>query len=183
MERYHTLERPYTCSQMSDILRLSGFEHHVFLHGVNGLALDPDQPLAPGPARAVLAAREARALGRWGGLVFSGFHDEERDARGPFRWSRPTSSLVLDGRDLVLTFTTFAPGLGRPRHDIFVTVDDAPATVLHLTEGEPEARFRPGPLPRGSRLGFHSDFSFRPRLLGMSGDNRVLAFQLRVSEA
>ncbi|HSD27514.1 MAG TPA: class I SAM-dependent methyltransferase, partial [Vicinamibacteria bacterium] len=183
MERYQTLERPYTRSQMSGILRLSGFEHHVFLHGVNGLALDPDQPLPPGPTRAVLAAREARALGRWGGLVWSGFHDEERDERGAYRWARPTSGLVLDGRDLVLTFRTLAPGLGRPKHDVFVSVDDTLATVLHLTGSEPEARFRPGPLPRGARLGFHSDFSFRPRLLGLNDDDRVLAFQLRVDEA
>jgi len=183
MERYHTLERPYTRSQMGEILRLSGFEHHVFLHGVNGVALDPEQPLAPGPTRVVLAAREAQGLGRWGGLVWSGFHDEERDAQGPFRWSRPTSSLVLDGRDLVLTFTSLAPGLGRPRHDVFVSVDDTLATVLHLTGAEPEARFRPGPLPRGSRLAFQSDFSFRPRLLGLNDDDRVLAFQLRVEEA
>jgi SAM-dependent methyltransferase len=183
MERYQTLERPYTRSQMSDVLRLSGFEHHVFLHGVNGLALDPEQPLAPGPTRAVLAAREARALGRWGGLVWPGFHDEERDARGAYRWARPTSGLVLDGRDLVLTFTTIAPRLGRPRHDVFVSVDDALVTVLHLTESEPEVQFRPGPLPRGSRLGFHSDFSFRPRLVGLNDDDRVLAFQLRVAEA
>jgi SAM-dependent methyltransferase len=183
MERYHTLERPYTGSQLSRVLRLSGFEHHVFLHGVNELALDPELPPGPGPTQVVLAAREARALGRWGGLVWSGFHDEERDARGPYRWARPTSGLVLDGRDLELTFTSIAHGLGRPVHDVFVTVDDRLATVLRLTGSEPEARFRPGPLPRGSRLGFHSDFSFRPKLLGMSEDDRVLAFQLRVAEA
>ena len=183
MSRYHTLERPYTRSQMADILRLSGFEHHVFLCGVNGLVLDPDAPISPGPTRAVLAARQAQALRGWGGLVWSGFHEEEHDARGPFRWSRPTSSLVLDGRDLVLSFASSAHRLGRPRHDVFVSVDDALATVLHLTGSEPEARFRPGPLPRGSRLGFHSDFSFRPRLLGMSDDDRVLAFQLRLSDA
>jgi len=183
MERYHTLERPYTRSQMSDILRLSGFAHHVFLHGVNGFVVDPNQPLAPGPVRAVLAAREAQALGRWAGLVWSGFHDEERDARGPFRWSRPTSGLVLDGRDLVLTFTSLAAGLGRPRHDVFISVEDALATVLHLTESEPEIRFRPGKLPPGSRLAFHSDFSFRPKLVGLNDDDRILAFQLRVSEA
>jgi SAM-dependent methyltransferase len=183
MERYHTLERPYTRSQMSDILRLAGFEHHVFLYGVNGLVVEPEGPLAPGPARTILAAREARALGRWGGLGWAGFHDEERDARGPFRWSRPTSGLVLDGRDLVLTFTSLAAGLGRPTHDVFVSIDGALATVLHLTESEPEARFRPGPLPRGSRLAFHSDFSFCPKLLGMNADDRILAFQLRIDEA
>jgi SAM-dependent methyltransferase len=183
MERYHTLERPYTRSQMSDILRISGFEHHVFLHGVNGLTLDPEQPLPPGPTRAVLAAREARGLGRWGGLLWAGFHAEERDPRGPFRWSRPASLLVLDGRDLVLTVTSIAPGLGRPRHDVFVSVDGGPATVLHLTADEPEVPYRPGPLPRGTRLAFHSDFSFRPRLVGLNDDDRVLAFQLRVAPA
>ena len=34
MERYHTIERPYTASQMADILRLAGFPHHVFLYGI-----------------------------------------------------------------------------------------------------------------------------------------------------
>jgi SAM-dependent methyltransferase len=150
MERYHTLERPYTRSQMSQVLRLSGLGHHVFLQGVNGLACDAGQPLAPGPTRVVLAAREAGALGRWGGLVWSGFHDEERDPRGPYRWSRPTSSLVLDGRDLELTFTSIAHSLGRPTHDVSVTVDDSLATVLRFTAAEPEIRFRPGPL--ASRL-------------------------------
>jgi SAM-dependent methyltransferase len=183
MERYHTLERPYTRSQMSEVLRLSGFGHHVFLHGVNGLSLDPEQPPPPGPTRAVLAAREPGGLGRWGGLVWVGFHEEERDARGPLRWSRPTSLLVLDGRDLVLTVRSIAHSLGRPRHDVFVTVDDAPPTVLHLTASAPEVRYRPGPLPPGTRLAFHSDFSFRPRLLGLNDDGRVLAFQLRVAEA
>jgi SAM-dependent methyltransferase len=183
MERYHTIERPYTASQMADILRLAGFPHHVFLYGMNGLAVAPDEPPAPGPARAILAAREAGALGRWAGLRFFGFHGEERDGRGPFRWSRPSSGLVLDGSDVALTFTSMAAGLGRPRHDVHVSVDDGPATVLHFTEGEPEARFRPGRLPAGSRLAFHSDFSFCPRLLGMNADDRVLAFQLRVEPA
>ena len=183
MERYHTIERPYTSSQMSDLLRLAGFEHHVFLCGVNGVAVTPDEPLPPGPARAILAARQAGALGRWGGLLWYGFHGEERDDRGSFRWARPTSGLVLDGRDLVLTFTSLAPGLGRPKHDVFISVDGAVATILHLNENAPEARFRPGRLPRGSRLAFQSDFSFCPKLLGMNADDRVLAFQLRVHEA
>jgi len=55
--------------------------------------------------------------------------------------------------------------------------------VLRFSEGEPEARYRPGRLPAGSRLAFHSDFSFCPRLLGMNSDERVLAFQLRVAPA
>jgi SAM-dependent methyltransferase len=183
MERYHTIERPYTPSQLSDLLRLAGFEHHVFLCGVNSVAVTPDEPLPAGPARAILAARTSGALGWWGGLLWHGFHDEERDNRGPFRWARPTSGLVLDGRDLVLTFTSLAPGLGRPKHDVFISVDGSLATVLHLNENAPEARFRPGQLPRGSRLAFHSDFSFCPKLLGMNADDRVLAFQLRISEA
>ena len=183
MERYHTIERPYTPSQMADILWMAGFEHHVFLYGVNGLAVAPDEPVAPGPARAILAARSAGALGQWAGIRFFGFHAEEHDGRGPFRWARPSSGLVLDGSDLVLTFTSTAAGLGRPRHDVFVSVEGGPATVLHFSEGEPEARYRPGPLPAGSRLAFHSDFSFCPRLLGMNSDERVLAFQLRVAPA
>jgi SAM-dependent methyltransferase len=183
MERYHTIERPYTTSQMADILRLAGFPHHVFLYGVNGLAVAPDEPLPPGPGRAILAAREASALGRWAGIRFFGFHDEERDGRGPFRWSRPSSGLVLDGSDLVLTLTSMAAGLGRPKHEVFVSVEGELATVLHFTESEPETRFRPGGLPAGSRLAFHSDFSFSPKLLGMNADDRVLAFQLRVATA
>lgn len=183
MERYHTLERPYTPSQMADILRLAGFGHYVFLYGVNGVSVAPDEPLAPGPSRSVLAARSASALGRWGGLAWFGFHDEERDARGPFRWARPASGIVLDGSDLVLTFTSIAAGLGRPRHDVLVSVDGQLAAVLHLTEAEPEARFRPGRLPVGARLTFHSDFSLCPKLLGMNADDRVLAFQLRVEKA
>jgi len=39
----------------------------------------------------------------------------------------------------------------------------------------------PGRLPPGSLLDFHSDVSFSPKLLGMSPDDRVLAFQLRVA--
>ena len=183
MKRYHTIERPYTASQMAELLRLAGFEHHVLLCGVNGLAVTPDEPLPPGPARAILAGREASALGRWGGLIWYGFHDEERDGRGPFRWARPSSGLVLDGRDLVLTVTSLAPSLGRPKQDVFVSVDGALATVLHLTEAAPEAQFRPPQLPRGSRLTFHSDFSFCPKLLGLSADDRILAFQLRTHEA
>ena len=183
MERYHTIERPYTQSQMADLLRLAGFEHHAFLHGMNGLCFSPDEPLPPGPARAILAAREASALGPWGGLRFFGFHEEERDGLGPFRWARPSSGLILDGSDLVLTFTSLAAGLGRPKHDVFVSVEGELARVLHFTEGGAEARFRPGPLAAGSRLSFHSDFSFCPKLLGLNADDRVLAFQLRVAPA
>jgi SAM-dependent methyltransferase len=183
MERYHTIERPYTASQMADILRLAGFEHQAFLFGVNGVAVAPDEPPAPGPARAILAARRADALGRWAGLHFFGFHDEERDDRGPFRWARPSSGLVLDGKDLVLTFASMAAGLGRPEHAVFVSMDGELATVLRFKEGEAEARYRPGRLRAGSRLAFHSDFSFCPKLLGMNADERVLAFQLRVDPA
>jgi SAM-dependent methyltransferase len=187
MRRYHTIERPYTRSQLSDILRLSGFAHHVCLYGVNGLYTEHelDQPMAPGPTSAVLAAREARALGRWAGddVAYVGFHEEERDGRGPFRWARPSSGLVLDGRDYVLTFTSLAADLGRPRHDIFVSVEGELAATLHLTAGEREARFRPGRLRPGSRLAFHSDFSFCPKLVGMGPDGRILAFQLRLAPA
>jgi hypothetical protein len=83
----------------------------------------------------------------------------------------------------VLTFTSIASGLGRAKHDVFVTVEGQLETVLHLTEGESEAHFRPGPLPAGTRLAFHSDFSFCPKLLGLNADDRVLAFQLRVAPA
>jgi SAM-dependent methyltransferase len=185
MSRYHTLERPYTRRQLSDVLRLAGFPHHACLSGVNGLYADHEleQPLPAGPTRAVLAAREARALGRWGGadLTYVGFHDEERDARGAYRWARPSSGLVVGERPLVLSFASLAADLGRPRHDVFVSVDGELAATLHFTAGEREGRFEPGRLRPGSKLDFHSDFSFCPKLLGMSPDSRVLAFQLRVA--
>jgi SAM-dependent methyltransferase len=185
MNRYHTIERPYTRRQMTDILRLSGFPYHVYLQGVNGLYAphELEQPLTPGPTGAVLAAREADALGRWGssGLVYLGFYGEERDSQGPFRWATPSSSIVLDGRELAMTFTSPAVHLGRPTHDIFLSVDGEMAATLHLTESLREARFQTGPLPAGSRLSFVSDFSFCPRLLGLSADSRILAFQLRLS--
>ena len=183
MERYHTIERPYTLSQLSDILRLAGFEHHVFLHGMNGLVVAPDEPLPPSASRAILAGRQTSALGRWGGLYWFGFYDEEHDDRGSFRWARPSSGLVLDGTDLVLTLTSIAAGLGRPNHDVFVSVGGELATVQHFTASESESCVRPGPLPAGSRLTFHSDFSFCPKFLGMNADDRVLAFQLRVAPA
>jgi len=187
MRRYHTLERPYTAGQMADILRLSGFVHHVELRGVNGLftAAELARPLTPGSTEAILAAREKGPLARWkgDGLVYGGFHDAERDERGPFRWALPQSSLVLDGRDLELTFLSLAADLGQERHDIFVSVDGRLASTLRLTAGERVAVFRPGPLPEGSLLSFHSSFSFCPALVGMSSDERVLAFQLRVAAA
>lgn len=187
MRRYHTLERPYTRRQLSGVLELAGFPHQAFLSGVNGLYAEHEleQPLTAGPTRAVLAAREARALGRWGRdrVAFVGFHEEERDGRGPFRWARPTSGLVVAGQPLVLTVASLAPDLGRPRHDVFVSVDGELAATLHLTAAQREVRFEPGRLGPGSRLDFHSDFSFCPRLLGMGPDSRVLAFQLRLAAA
>lgn len=187
MRRYHTLERPYTASQMADILRLSGFVHHVELAGVNGLFTQAElaRPLAPGPTGTILASRERRALARWmgDGLVYGNFHEEETDARGPFRWARPESSLLLDGRELALSFVSLAADLGQERHEIFVSVDGQLVTVLKLTDRAREAVFRPGPLPAGTSMTFHSSFSFCPKLLGMSADPRVLAFQLRTSPA
>jgi len=185
MRRYHTIERPYTVSQMSDILRLAGFEHHVHLYGVNGLYSEPElaRPILPGATKAVLASSEAASLGRWRveGLVYKGFHEEEHDGDRSFRWAGPVSGLVLDGREFELSFASAAVRLGRRVHQIFVSVDGKPVTVLRLTWRKREARFRPGRLPPGSRLDFHSDFSFSPKLLGMSPDDRVLAFQLRVA--
>ena len=187
MERYHTIERPYTRRQLADILGLAGFAHHVCLYGVNGLFAEHEleHPVAPGATSAVLATREARDLGRWAsdGVLYVGCHGEERDERGPFRWARPSSGLVLDGREHVLHFKSLAPGLGRSKHDVFVSVDGRLAETLHLVEAGGEAVFRPGQLPAGTRLSFHSDFSFCPKLLGMSPDERVLAFQLRVVPA
>ena len=187
MERYHTIERPYTRRQLADVLRLSGFAHHVCLSGVNGLfaEYEIDHPLSPGATSAVLAARAAHDLGRFGTheVQYLGFHGEERDERGTFRWARAASELVLDGREHVLHFKSLAPGLGRSQHDVFVSVNGALGARLHLVEAGGEAVYRPGPLPAGTRLAFHSDFSFNPRLLGMSADDRVLAFQLRVVPA
>jgi SAM-dependent methyltransferase len=187
MRRYHTIERPYTAEQMADVLRLSGFAHHVELRSVNGLftAGELAQPLAPGPVGAILASREAAALARWqaSGLVYGGFHDEEHDGRGPFRWARPQCGLALDGRELVLSLASLAPELGHERHDVFVSVDGRLATTLRFTPAARELDFRPGPLLAGSQLTFHSSFSFCPKLLGMNDDARVLAFQLRVAPA
>jgi SAM-dependent methyltransferase len=179
MERYHTIERPYTESQLADVLRLAGFPHQAFLFAVNGLAASPEEPLPAVAARTILAARRPDALKGWGGLRFIGFHDEERDARGPFRWARPTSGLVLDGSVRSLTFSSMAAGLGREKHDVFVSVNGALATVLRFAPGAGELSFATESLKPGTRLSFHSDYSFCPKLLGMNPDERVLAFQLR----
>jgi SAM-dependent methyltransferase len=199
MTRYHTIERPYTRTQLVDMLELAGLPHVAFLRPVNGLfAQDVEginpltweltradnmniflaSPTAEGLERLGLAARTV-AEARTGWTLVDGAHFVEHRPDGTrFRWCGPQAVLRLDGpgpHRLRVATIGLAPG----QEQVVRAV--AGATVggsVRLTADAPDATIELTGRP-GQIVELQADRVFSPCWDGAT-DPRLLSFTLDV---
>ena len=197
MDRYHTIERPYTRSQLIDALELAGLGWVAFLRPVNGLfrqhvdGVSPlvweltradninillASPTAAGLERVDLEARSVAEL-RAGWTVLDGAHAvEERPDASHFRWCEPRVLVRLDGpgpHALRLATVDLGPGEAQT---VRVVAGAAVGGAVTLTAEQPEATLELTGRS-GQVVQLQSDRVFSPCWEG-GGDDRVLSFTL-----
>ncbi len=197
MDRYQTIERPYTRSQLIEMLDLAGLSHVSFLRPVNGLFpqhVDGVSPLVWELTRAdniniFLASPTAAGLERLGleprtiEQVRSGWTTldgalfvEHRPDQSRFRWCGPRVLLRLDGpgpHELALATVDLAPGQAQT---VRIVAGVEVGGAVTLSRDQPGATLeltgRPGQL-----VELQSDRVFSPCWAGGT-DPRVLSFTL-----
>jgi SAM-dependent methyltransferase len=203
MERYRTLERPYTRPQMERLLELAGFPHFQFFHPVNGLfeqvhevgrrvgreLLTADNwnivvaGATPEPVERVSAAYRKGARADPRVRFMEGFYAEEvGEGAVAFRWSEPRSLIRLRGaRRLRLEISTSCPQNLHKDQQVWVYVDGALSTRLTLTERAPRVPLVLDDLEGKKELQLYSDCLFSPFWFGPP-DDRSLSFMVEVKE-
>ncbi|HPQ39534.1 MAG TPA: class I SAM-dependent methyltransferase [bacterium] len=199
MEKYHTLERPYTRDQLHEILQICGFEHSRFYQPLNGLFLPGQDDLRKINSivmaenwNIAIAARHPELLpDRYSGdhMIHSsgiiefgrGFYDSEDEPdRGPFRWSGPESYLEtrrIDTLSLELEAVFLDPE--KQSMKVFVARNDSVEKHLVLTRQNMTASVSLDLPGSHNRLCFMADYVFRPDWFDLP-DNRLLSFKLRI---
>ena len=201
MEKYHTLERPYTREQMIRLLRLTGFGHNEFYYPINGFfaqrpeAADgvKDRILNGEEWNVVIASRSPERMRRLsktftrssetGGEIqfVRGFYGEEKGPDGlEFRWSGAQSSIALsDVNEMELVISSHLPRIAGREQEVFIYVDNVLNKRFALSTRQDAVLIRLTRLTDNSRIDFFSDSVFSPRWYGAE-DERMLSFMLRV---
>lgn len=199
MATYHTIERPYTRSQLVDMLELAGLPYLTFLRPVNGLYPQTGDGLAPivwdvtrsENINIVLASPTAAGLERLdlpattasdvrdGWSVLDGAYPVETDPDGrPFRWCGSRVAIRLDGpgpHEIAIGTS----GLGRNEvQTVRLLAGTTVAGTTRLTARRSrttiEVTGRPGQI-----VELQSDRSFSPAWDG-GADPRLLSFTIGV---
>lgn len=197
MQRYRTIERPYTRTQLYDMLELAGFPFADFYRPLNGLFrqdADALQPLASeltwsDNINIVIASRTKEGLERispgaeplsrtrQGWSPVEGFSLAETRPDGTrYRWcgTRGTLRCHTPGSHELRVRTH---DLGRRQQQaVYALVDDVVVDRVALTRDRPSGLLRVRTGGAGV-VELHSDRAFSPSWTG-SGDTRVLSFQL-----
>lgn len=195
MEKYDTIERPYTRAQLLDVLELAGLDHVTFLRPVNGLYPQTHDGLAPlrwelaradninilvasptaaGIERLGLPARTVEQVRSGWTLIEGVAAVEARPDGSRFRWCEPRVLLRLDGpgpHELRVATVGLDPGqVQKVRVVAGGKVAGSVALTAERGEGVLELTGRPGQL-----VELHSDRVFSPCWDGAS-DARLLSF-------
>jgi SAM-dependent methyltransferase len=200
IERYHTIERPYTRQQVFDMLELAGFEWCAFYQPINGLfaqytdtnsqlveelsfAMSTNVFIASrtreGLARVTSRPERVRQL-RSNVRFIEGFYYEESGPTGTFRWARP-HAVVSRAPGHGFKLRVGAHGLtGNGRQRIYAVSGGQLVAQIELT-----ARYPDGELfvPPGDdhHVLLQSDRVFAPVWDGGS-DTRLLSFRVETSD-
>lgn len=197
MARYHTIERPYTRSQLVDMLELAGLRYVSFLRPVNGLfpqhvdGVSPlvweltradninifvASPTAAGIERLGLPARTVDDVrSGWTALEGALFVEDRPDA-SRFRWCGPRVLVRLNGpgpHALELATIGLAP---EQAQTVRVVAGGTVGGSVTLTAAQPTATLELSGRP-GQLVELHSDRVFSPCWDG-GDDPRVLSFTL-----
>ncbi|HEV7723068.1 MAG TPA: class I SAM-dependent methyltransferase [Iamia sp.] len=197
MEKYDTIERPYTRTQLLDMLELAGLPYVSFLRPVNGLYPQTHDGLAPllweltraDNINIFLASPTAAGIERLGlpGVTVSRARDgwtlvsgvsaaEDRPDGTRFRWAEPKVLVRLDGagpHDLRVATVGLEPGqVQRVRVIAGGKVAGSVALTAERGQGVLELSGRPGQV-----LELQSDRVFSPAWDGAS-DARLLSYTI-----
>jgi len=204
MEKYRTLERPYTREQIVRMLRLSGFVHYEFYYPINGFfAQTPetassvaDRILNGQEWNVVIASRSLERMKRLSETFTTssetsdrikfvrGFYGLETGPDGlEFRWSKARSSVALSDIDeMEFVISSHLPGTAGKEQEVFIYADNVLKKRFALSTGQESVTIRLTGLTDISRVDFFSDSVFSPRWYGEK-DERMLSFMLRVVSA
>lgn len=198
MTRYHTIERPYTRSQLLTMLELSGFKYCEFYRPINGLyrqQVEDVRPLRAELAMAdniniLIASRTKAGLERVGahpreiqewrsGIDFlDGFHGEEFGSDGSlFRWAEARALLAVRS-DQATTLRISTRSCPDPEQQVFAIFDGRVVAQVTLSATKPEGDLT---LPIGTSgvVELQAKTAFSPAWRG-GGDTRSLAFAMDV---
>ncbi len=200
MEKYHTLERPYSRDQMIRLLRISGFTHMIFLYPVNGLfehvprSMDivRESFLEGREWNICLASKDAEALKKAAPeyrdksenepLVdyIGGFYGEEKTGQAAFRWSQIESVIMLFNVNRIkFKISSLFPRFYNKEQSIFVYSDGSLYEKIVLTETMNQFELTMNELNRTVKINFYSDSVFSPYWHDET-DGRLLSFMLEV---
>jgi 2-polyprenyl-3-methyl-5-hydroxy-6-metoxy-1,4-benzoquinol methylase len=197
MQHCHTVERPYTRSQLTQALTLAGLPAYEFFCPVNGW-------FSPRPAHTKnlqgfvakhtdqmnrgLAAKCADALRRvlpwWPADATIDFVTGFSEGMGSKLWSAPFSMirLLADVRQLVVEIGGWLPGVSGGNQEISIYAPDGTRSTVVLTPSRPSTSFIYANAVAGSQFCFCSDAAFSPAWQGAS-DSRVLSFWIDATAA
>ncbi|MBN2208847.1 MAG: class I SAM-dependent methyltransferase [Candidatus Coatesbacteria bacterium] len=201
MDKYRTLERPYTKKQMIRLLRLTGFEYHEFYYPINGFFAQTPEAANSVKDR-ILNGREwnliiaSKSLERMKQLsetfarfcetgdkfrYAQGFYGEETGPEGlKFRWSGAESSITISNVDeMEFVIESHLPRIAGRQQEVFIYIDNVLSERLALSTQQEAVTVLLNRLIDNSRIDFLSDSVFSPRWYGEE-DERMLSFMLRV---
>ncbi len=197
MERYHTIERPYTRRQILDMLQLAGYEYCQFfrpLHGLHAQDADSINGLVNEVGRAdniniFLASPRRQGLGRivadpeplprWrtGFHYLDGFFAAESRPDGSrFRWAGPQAAVRFTDAGtygLHVSTVSLAPSTTQR---VFCLVDGEITAAETLSWSSPGAQLAVT-VGDDAVVELQSDRAFSPGWDG-AGDRRVLSFMV-----
>lgn len=199
MNRYKTLERPYTRKQLEKILELAGFSHYEFYFSWNGIFEHTHDSLhnlenafINGESGNIcIASRSKKSMARISphfstgderhrGVTFQGgfFQEEFNESGQAFYWSRADSQLVLENIETIrITISSCFPEFFSKEQNIYVYLNDQLHAHHALTERAKSCQleFHFDQIKNTVRL--MSDSSFSPQWFN-SNDKRILSFQV-----
>ncbi len=194
MNKYHTLERPYTRKQLEDILNICGFTNKIFYNSINGLIqqeadIHEIDNLSIKGMNLVFASKDGNSLKRISPLFFSselefhGFYDKEFNEGKEFRWSKPESILnIMNFKYIKLKIESYFPNITKKNQKVFIFIDEKKYAELDLTLEKNYFILEFDNLSKASQIKFFSDSAFIPKIYGINQDSRLLSFFIEVIE-
>lgn len=195
MEKYHTLERPYTYQQLSQVLALSGFPKYLFLESVNCLReyefnSNPILTLKSDYGFVLITSKDNDRLIRLSpsldssrkNIEWLNFHDEEKTNDGnPYRWSPTESGMKITGyTNICLNLSSIYPPMTQQKQNISVNINGKEEYFFELKPGNNEKIIEIKDLKNPTHIEFYSDSAIYPFMHKLNDDGRQLAFMIKV---
>jgi len=202
MQKYKTLERPYTRNQMNKILTICGFEYFRFYQPVNGFFLpsvstirNVTNQILNNNWNIIVASRTMDRLPdaeientfdyNNGKITFlSGFHDSEKEPeQEAYRWAGPEALLSTSNiKSITIQVSAVFIDPEKQRMKLFINRNGTVVKSLLLTRDKPEIKITFTNLDDYERFELTSDYVFRPDWFSLP-DTRLLSYKFRLLPA